>query len=97
LRSSLRPTDVLGRIGGEEFAILLPQTTHEGAMTLAERLRAAIASLAIDFAGQRIPITVSVGVAGGRQADLTNLLSEADAGLYRAKKAGRNQVGFASN
>jgi diguanylate cyclase (GGDEF)-like protein len=96
MRAALRPTDVLGRIGGEEFAILLPQTSRDGAKTLAERLRTAIAGLTIDFAGRRIPITISIGVAGGRHADLTALLREADAGLYRAKEAGRNQVGCVS-
>jgi diguanylate cyclase (GGDEF)-like protein len=92
LRDSLRPTDVLGRIGGEEFAIVLPQTSREGAIRLAERLRGAIAGLTIEFAGHTIPLTVSIGVATGKQSDLTALLRDADAALYQAKAAGRNRV-----
>jgi diguanylate cyclase (GGDEF)-like protein len=92
LRDAVRPTDLLGRIGGEEFAILLPQTTCEGAVTLAERLRIAIVALAIEYAGRRVPLTISIGVAGGEHADLTTLLRDADTALYLAKSAGRNRV-----
>jgi len=92
LRDAVRPTDIVGRVGGEEFAILLPQTSREGAVTLAERLRAAIAARAVDFAGSIIPLTISVGVAAGEHAELAKLLRDADAALYLAKGAGRNRV-----
>jgi len=93
LRDAVRPTDVVGRIGGEEFAILLPQTSRDGAVTLAERLRAAIAALEIKFAGGMIRLTISIGVAAGVHAELATLLRDADAALYLAKGAGRNRVG----
>jgi diguanylate cyclase (GGDEF)-like protein len=93
LRDAVRPTDVVGRIGGEEFAILLPQTSRDGAVTLAERLRTAIAALVIDFAGSIIPLTISIGVAAGEHAELATLLRDADAALYLAKNAGRNRIG----
>jgi diguanylate cyclase (GGDEF)-like protein len=92
LRGALRPGDLLGRLGGEEFAVLLPRTSRDGAGRLAERLRAAIAGLSIDHAGRPIRMTVSIGVAGDRQAELADLLRDADAALYVAKNTGRNRV-----
>jgi diguanylate cyclase (GGDEF)-like protein len=94
----LREYDLVGRFGGEEFALLLPQTDEDDARRVAERMRAHIAEMPFDvgdIAGSEIiRLTVSIGVAAlgttGRQ--LTELLATADAALYRAKHGGRNQV-----
>lgn len=90
-RTALRPMDVLGRLGGEEFGVLLPDTSASGAVAVAERLRAAVAALAAGGAG---PMTVSIGVAevpvGADSIDPT--LAAADGALYRAKANGRNRV-----
>ena len=94
----LRESDVLGRLGGEEFAVLLPETTLRGARELAERLRASVDAAAI-VARQADPAgtpaaTISIGVArAGQQEDsIEPAIHRADAALYRAKGAGRNQV-----
>jgi diguanylate cyclase (GGDEF)-like protein len=98
LKLVVREYDLVGRFGGEEFALLLPQTDEAGARNIAERVRAQTADLRIDVPGapatEPIRLTVSIGVAvlgaGGQQ--LTELLAAADVALYRAKGAGRNQV-----
>jgi len=92
LRTGLRSSDLPGRIGGEEFAALLPETTAEQAEGLAERLRAAIAASPL---GPGARITVSLGVALALPASedsIDAVLRRADAALYRAKAGGRNQV-----
>lgn len=90
-RHELRPLDLFARLGGEEFAVLLPDTSASGGMAVAERLRAAVAALAPEAGG---PMTVSIGVAevpaGAETIDAT--LAAADAALYRAKANGRNRV-----
>ena len=86
LRSHVRDVDVGGRIGGEEFAIVLPETDSAGAASVAERIRESLAAVPIG-------ITSSFGVAelsSGQSGD--DLLRTADAALYRAKEAGKNQV-----
>jgi diguanylate cyclase (GGDEF)-like protein len=92
--SQLRPTDLFGRMGGEEFASLLPDTTWQDALQLAERLRAAFEATCHTVAGQPFTATVSVGVATSNDAsfDLSALLIAADQALYRAKALGRNRV-----
>jgi len=92
--SQLRPTDLFGRIGGEEFASLLPDTTRQDALQLAERLRAAFEVTRHTVAEQPFTATVSVGVATSDDAsfDLSALLVAADQALYRAKALGRNRV-----
>ena len=95
LRASARNVDVLGRYGGEEFTIVLPQTGPEGARTLAERIRQRVADTAFDIGGQTISCTTSVGVAAAPEGDIPAtdwLIARADEALYRAKAAGRNQV-----
>ena len=94
LQKSKRASDIVGRLGGEEFALLLPEATHDSALAAGERLRKLVADSVIVAGGQRIPVTVSVGASGGR-ADTINveaLLKEADLALYEAKRAGRNRV-----
>ncbi|WP_117193799.1 GGDEF domain-containing protein [Rhizobium terrae] len=92
LRAGSRPSDHLSRFGGEEFVLILPDTGHDGALRLAERLRNDIGSSVIRPDGQRV--TVSIGVAtapeDGRVFDA--LLGFADERLYRAKKDGRDNV-----
>ncbi len=91
---SLRQTDIIGRYGGEEFAILLPQLTLTGACRAAERLRQAIANHTFTAGDGALHVTVSLGVAGLSAAELTihNLLDKADQALYHAKHHGRNRV-----
>ena len=90
-----RADDTLARYGGEEFIVLLSNTTKEGAIVVAERLRKSVAELVLQFAGQTVPVTISVGVADLIPADLTNpeqLIQNADDALYAAKEQGRNRV-----
>jgi diguanylate cyclase (GGDEF)-like protein len=97
LRSLVREYDLIGRFGGEEFALLLPQADEAGARILTERIRSQIARLQIEAPGgpgtDPISLTVSIGVVTMAAAgDLTEMLAVADAALYRAKNAGRNRV-----
>jgi diguanylate cyclase (GGDEF)-like protein/PAS domain S-box-containing protein len=92
LQGATRAEDMVGRLGGEEFAILLPGTAPALAGAVAERLRAGVAALALEHAGDRIPLTVSVGFAAGTTTDLQSLLIAADGALYVAKRSGRNRV-----
>ena len=67
--SALRETDIVGRYGGEEFAVILPQTPREEAVeTVAERLRRTVAETEVEWSGRKLAVTVSVGVACVRQA-----------------------------
>jgi diguanylate cyclase (GGDEF)-like protein len=92
--SQLRPNDLFGRIGGEEFAGLLPDTEHHDAVWLAERVRSAVESSSHAFGQHAFDLTVSVGVAMSdeERSDLSALMDSADEALYRAKKLGRNRV-----
>lgn len=92
-RSSLRASDLAARLGGEEFAMLLPDTDLGQAQQLAERLRAAIAELQLPAA-----VTVSIGCAelSSSMASVDALLARADDALYAAKQGGRNRVSSAS-
>ena len=95
MKKQVRSIDVIGRIGSEEFAILLPETPLEPAKVMAERIRSAIAGTSFDEAGLPGPrrITVSIGVAPYQPGEtLSDLLKHADEALYRAKHAGRDRV-----
>jgi diguanylate cyclase (GGDEF)-like protein len=95
IRDVCRLVDVIGRIGGEEFAMLLGQTDTEGALIVAERLRETVAGCAVSLAGgQTLSVSISIGVAAMTQEDddLSHLLARADAALYEAKQRGRNRV-----
>ncbi|WP_020652133.1 GGDEF domain-containing protein [Massilia niastensis] len=94
LGDTFRAVDVVARIGGEEFAVLLPSTDLARAAVVAERLRAAVASQPARFDGARIGYTVSAGVAAASDGALgvDVLLKHADQALYAAKRAGRNRV-----
>ncbi len=93
-RHSLRDSDILGRIGGEEFAVLLPETGAETALLAAERLRHAVAELAIESNSGPLHVTVSIGAATASPAQgaMETIMLEADDALYRAKHEGRNRV-----
>jgi len=94
-RSNLRPTDVAGRYGGEEIAILLPETNRADAARTAERVRLAIEQLQITIGLKTIRVTASLGVATAtatEEQSLEELLSCADNAMYLAKQRGRNQV-----
>jgi diguanylate cyclase (GGDEF)-like protein len=94
-RSLARAADFVGRYGGEEFVVLLPDTEPEGALVVAERIRAGVARLPVKFAPNLQRITVSVGVASMRRSEITSathILGAADKALYSAKAAGRNIV-----
>jgi diguanylate cyclase (GGDEF)-like protein len=93
-RDGKRASDVVARIGGEEFGLLLPETSLESATIVAERLRARVADTPLMVAGAPIRLTVSIGVAeaDNRTGDFAALMKDADAALYRAKQEGRNRV-----
>lgn len=92
--SHLRPNELFGRIGGEEFASLLPDTGRRDALRLAERVRAAFEAAHHTVGEHRLSVTVSVGVAIADDSglDLDAFLREADQALYRAKSAGGNCI-----
>lgn len=100
LKSALRETDIAGRVGGEEFAILLVQTPQEISFDVAERLRKSIENCPIYLEDgiNTIPITVSIGVASPiyPYETLSSLMQRADQSLYQAKRSGRNQVCLAA-
>jgi len=90
----LRGSDLFGRLGGEEFGILLPETDMPAAIAIAERIRQHVSGLVITHENLKLSVTVSLGVAqfpsDGERFDL--LFAEADRRLYRAKESGRNRV-----
>jgi len=93
LRYGARASDIAGRLGGEEFAVLLPETPLEEATGYAERLRKAIAASAVVHRREEIRFTCSFGVARMRASDdLDGLIARADEALYRAKGDGRDRV-----
>jgi two-component system, cell cycle response regulator len=92
--ASLRPTDTLARIGGEEFGVIAPGTTADSLPDLAERCHNAVSAYPIVVEGATIPVTLSVGGAcmPGHAVHVDELMRVADRALYEAKDAGRNQV-----
>jgi len=94
IEKSIRMEDVLARYGGEEFCCLLPETTLDAAIVLAERFRINVAKKVYKYQGKTIKVTISLGVASmhGDRMTAESLLKKADQGLYEAKKTGRNRV-----
>lgn len=90
----LRMGDLFGRYGGEEFAVILPNTDLAGGEEVAERIRKTIANNTIDYQGQNIQVTVSIGVAvlSPQDSRYEDLISQADIALYKAKNSGRNRI-----
>jgi len=94
-QNTLRDVDLCGRIGGEEFAVLLPHTPLDEALEVAERLRAALAARKVPLPdGNTLSFTVSVGLAmvTAEDKNLDKLMQKADLALYQAKEQGRNRV-----
>jgi diguanylate cyclase (GGDEF)-like protein/PAS domain S-box-containing protein len=96
-RVNLRDFDVIGRIGGEEFAVVLPETSLEGACIVAERLRKAVAAMRVKAGRKALSVTLSIGLAELSEAapDVNGLMKHADNALYEAKRKGRNRVACA--
>jgi two-component system, cell cycle response regulator len=95
LSTRIRRDELLARYGGEEFAAVLPETGRVGALEFGEQLRAIVAREPFEFEGDKLPVTISVGVAvaeGQQSLDLQSFVKLADENLYRAKRGGRNQV-----
>lgn len=95
VQRNVRNEDVFARFGGEEFAIISRAIARDAAQRFAERLRGMVETLMIEYEGQRIPLTMSVGIAALPEAVLAepiDLLRAVDNALYRAKSKGRNQV-----
>lgn len=95
VQAQLRDADVLGRLGGEEFSVLLPHTSGRDAAQIAERIRAAIQDKPVYSDGHRIDVTVSIGgthLTPEEQPSAYQLVAQADQALYAAKHGGRNRV-----
>ncbi len=96
LRQTVRETDLPTRVGGEEFAVLMPETGPDEALEVAERLRSGVENRAVEWEGQTFRLTISVGVTGSAGEALPDTPDElyrlADGAMYRAKEAGRNRV-----
>jgi len=93
-RQEIRESDVLGRLGGEEFGLMLPETPIQYAQNLAERIRKATAAIEIPLGDNMIGVTVSIGLVELRPEDqsLYSVMRRADLAMYQAKERGRNQV-----
>ncbi|WP_353979720.1 GGDEF domain-containing protein [Salinicola endophyticus] len=91
---ALRPTDVIGRFGGEEFVVALPDTDAEQAVIVAERLRRKVAALPLEEAMRELQLSITIGiaVARGDELSLQSVIARADQALYAGKREGRNQV-----
>ncbi|WP_020410088.1 GGDEF domain-containing protein [Hahella ganghwensis] len=97
IRQSLRQYDILGRIGGEEFAVFLSNTDQASAFTVADRTRREVYQHPLQFEGSYVQLSVSIGLSTqGCNATFNDLYTEADSALYKAKHEGRNQIAIAS-
>ena len=93
LQERLRVNDIITRFGGEEFAIILPHTTLDGAQKAGEGIRSYIDKASFSYKGEKIALTISVGVSQFRkQDDNSSVFERADSALYLAKNSGRNTV-----
>ncbi|MGD9661583.1 MAG: diguanylate cyclase [Porticoccaceae bacterium] len=92
IESMLRESDICARLGGEEFAVLMPNTSHEGGRTVAEKLCQAIEGESASGQLACCKITASLGVVWSKKPDLEAMLLNADKAMYRAKQMGRNRV-----
>ena len=97
-RQSIRSSDLIGRLGGEEFAAVLYDTNRDKAMAVAERIRESFAQASLEVDSRPVGATVSIGLVHCQEAllDVPQLLAQADQALYYAKERGRNRVEVAS-
>jgi diguanylate cyclase (GGDEF)-like protein len=93
-QKTIRRDDYIARYGGEEFCILLPSTSEKDAWILADRLRQTYAAMVMEFGGEVLHSTISIGVSNSMHAGVkfTSLIAAADQAMYRAKQDGRNRV-----
>lgn len=99
LRRGVRSTDMVARLGGEEFIVLLPDTNRQGASDVAEKLRLLVRSSPLVYLGVELPVTASFGVSGtgrGQKAVVESIYAAADRALYVAKQLGRDRVQYAA-
>jgi diguanylate cyclase (GGDEF)-like protein len=99
VRETIRREELFSRFGGEEFAIILPETKIEQALILAEKIRAIVENNEFEFESKKFNITVSIGVAttdGDPPTTIDQLIQQSDARLYMAKNSGKNKVVFQS-
>jgi diguanylate cyclase (GGDEF)-like protein len=94
IKSSLRETDILARFGGDEFVIMLPDTSDTKAFDVAERIRIAVENTSINAAGNSVSSTLSIGIAGYPvdSENIDEVTKKADKALYASKQTGRNVV-----
>lgn len=99
LLKQTRDNDIIGRLGGEEFGIVLPYTTLDEAIDVGERIRTSVESTRIEYEGHLLHVTISVGVAvaNTNTNDLSSLVTQGDKNLYTAKNSGRNRVVYISS
>lgn len=96
MKKSLRTSDIIGRVGGEEFSVLLPETEIKAALHIAERIRARVSESVVIFDSEELSVTVSIGATQSSPGDLTidDIFIRADTAMYNAKNEGRNRVEF---
>ena len=92
MRTELRETDVLGRLGGEEFAVMMHNVDAQTAADTLDRVRAAVAAETIALGGTSLRVTISIGFASEPRKSIEEMLTHADLALYEAKRGGRNRV-----
>ena len=94
IHDCLRTSDVIARYGGDEFVVLLPETTADKALEAGNRIRVAIRNSSFDVEGKKVQSSVSIGIASfpDDAVDVNELLEKADKSLYKSKQSGRNQV-----
>ncbi|MEM9192979.1 MAG: GGDEF domain-containing protein [Myxococcota bacterium] len=95
VKDRIRPDDILGRYGGEEFAVILPETNVTGAVAIAEELRRLVEGHDFTFEGERMSITISIGASQLQDGwDVLKFVKASDEKLYVAKRSGRNRVAY---